>query len=338
MRRTLCAGAALALLVLLPAAAGGGSGVVRFAATGDIAMVASSDDGSGFFSHVSRDLTGDVVWGNLEGTLTTGYSSKCGTTSSNCYSFHAPPSYATVLKHAGFTVMNVANNHAMDYGTFGQSQTLDSLRQVGLKWAGRPGQITYLTIGKVRVAVLGFAPYPWASSLTNIPKAVALVSKAAASADLVVVEIHAGAEGTGHEHVTGGTEYFLGENRGDALHFSHAVIRAGADLVVGSGPHVLRGMEWYDGRLIAYSLGNFLGDGTLSISGEGGISALLQVSLHADGSWAGGRIVPIQLVSPGVPEEDPAGNAIAMVRRLSVEDFGRNGMRISTEGVLLPPG
>ena len=93
------------------------------------------------------------------------------------------------------------------------------------------------------------------------------MKKADAWADLVVVTMHAGAEGSDHQHVDPGTEYFLGENRGDSVAFTHAMVRAGADLVVGSGPHVLRGMEWYRGRLIAYSLGNFVGYHTLATSG-----------------------------------------------------------------------
>ena len=69
--------------------------------------------------------------------------------------------------------------------------------------------------------------------------------KADVWADLVIVMMHAGAEGADHQHVRPGTEWFLGENRGNSIAFAHAVVRAGADLVVGRGPHVLRGMEWY---------------------------------------------------------------------------------------------
>jgi hypothetical protein len=127
--------------------------------------------------------------------------------------------------------------------------------------------------------VIGFAPYPWAQSLTDLSAAARMVRKAKSEANLVIVVMHAGAEGVDHQHVRPGTEWFLGENRGDSEDFSHAVIDAGASLVLGSGPHVLRGMEWHHGRLIAYSLGNFLGDGTLSIGGILGDSAILHVHL-----------------------------------------------------------
>ena len=80
--------------------------------------------------------------------------------------------------------------------------------------------------------------------------------------------MHAGAEGSDRAHVEPGPETYLGEPRGDSVAFTHAVVDAGADLVVGSGPHVLRGLEWYRGRLIAYSLGNASGYRTLSTAGR----------------------------------------------------------------------
>ena len=334
--------AALAVTVVPSLFVQGGAGAttrsVSIAWVGDIAMVASSDGGAGFFSSAIRsELKGDVVIGNLEGTLTVGGSSKCGASSTDCFAFHAPPSYARVLRAAGFTLMNVANNHALDYGAEGQRETLAALRATGLRYTGRPGQIAVVGVRGVRVAVVGFAPYPWAQSLTDIPAARRLVQRAKREADVVVAIMHAGAEGSDRQHVRFGTEYFLGENRGNAEAFSHAVIDAGADLVLGSGPHVLRGLEWYHGRLVAYSLGNFLGNGTLGIGGILGVSGILHVTLNGVGGWVGADLTPVRLVSPGVPAIDPAEAAHGVVRTLSAEDFGRNAMRVTTTGRLLPP-
>ena len=177
---------------------------------------------------------------------------------------------------AGFDVVNLANNHADDFGAAGQRSTERALRKAGLRWTGRPGQITIMRRNGLRIALLGFAPYRWAPRLEQIRVAQALVRKAAAQADLVVVAMHAGAEGSGAMHVPHGTETFLGENRGDSRRFSHAVIDAGADLVVGSGPHVIRGLERYHGRLIAYSLGNFAGYKNFGTGGTLSLSAILQ--------------------------------------------------------------
>lgn len=185
--------------------------------------------------------------------------------------------------------------------------------------------------------MLGFAPYPWAQDLTDIRAARRLVRTAAERADLVFVTFHGGAEGSDRTHVPHGTEFFLGENRGDERAFAHAVVDAGADLVIGHGPHVLRGMEWYKHRLIAYSMGNFAGYGVFSLSGVLSVSVVLRVTLHADGSWVRGELVPTELVGQGVPALDPAERAHGIVRALSQADFGRRGMRVTRAGVLQPP-
>jgi poly-gamma-glutamate capsule biosynthesis protein CapA/YwtB (metallophosphatase superfamily) len=328
----------LAALVVLAGAApveSAPSPIVRFAFTGDIAIVAGPT--SSYFGEVSLDLEGDVVLGNLEGTLTARGSTKCAAGSSDCFAFRAPPSYASLLRRAGFSVMNLANNHAFDYGEVGQADTVAAVRKAGMLTTGRPGEIAYLNIRGTRVAVLGFAPYRWAQSLLRIPEAQALVRKADAWADLVVVTMHAGAEGADHLHVRPGTEWFLGENRGNAVAFSHAVVDAGADLVVGSGPHVLRGMEWYGGRLIAYSLGNFVGYHTLNTAGVTGVSAILQVTLARNAGWVAGDLVPVTIAGDGIPRPDPSDTAHSLVRKLSRADFGRRGMLVSRVGVLRPP-
>jgi hypothetical protein len=309
--------------------------VVRFAVTGDVALVTGPVES--YFAATSLDLAGDVVLGNLEGTLTDRGASKCAPGSTACFSFRAPPTYAPFLRKAGFTVMSLANNHALDFGAVGQADTVAALRKAGLVTTGRPGEIAYLRVRGTRVAVLGFAPYPWAQSLLDLPAAQALVRRADEWADLVLVTMHAGAEGAGRQHVRPGTEWFLGENRGNAVAFARAVVRAGADLVVGSGPHVLRGMEWYRGRLIAYSLGNFAGYHALNTAGVTGVSGILQVTLERNGSWLAGDLVPVTLAPVGIPRPDPDGAAFGIVRKLSKQDFGKRGMLVSRAGVLRPP-
>ena len=81
--------------------------------------------------------------GNLEGTLTDRGASKCAAGSTSCYSFRAPPSYARIVRAAGFTAVNLANNHALDFGTVGQADTVAAVREAGLLTTGRPGEIAY---------------------------------------------------------------------------------------------------------------------------------------------------------------------------------------------------
>ena len=293
-----------------------------------------ADGGASFFSQVDDLLAGDIVLGNLEGTLTTRGSSKCGAGSSNCYAFRTPPSYARWLKDAGFTVMNLANNHANDYGPVGLSDTVAALRRVGIRNTGRPGTQATVTAGGQKVAILGFASYTWSDPLTDIAQAQRRVRQAARTAPIVIVTFHGGAEGSDKTHVPQGTETFLGENRGDLRRFTHAVIDAGADLVVGSGPHVMRGMELYKGRLVAYSMGNFAGYAVFSLGGVLSTSGVLQVTLNPDGTFRSGRLRPTQLVGEGTPA--PGGDGVALVRSLSSQDFGSRAPRIGANGVIRP--
>ncbi len=316
--------------------------IIGISAVGDVIMGSTPqlppDGGRYLFHGVADRLAGDVVLANLDQALTDAAdSTKCGADSSSCYAFRTPPSYARWLREAGFTVINLANNHSRDFGDAGLRDTQAALTAHGLQYTGMPGQITVQDVGSVRVAILGFAPYRWAQSLLDIPAAQELVRQAAAQADLVLVTIHAGAEGADRGQVRPGTEIFLGEDRGDAVAFSHAVIDAGADAVLGAGPHVLRGMEWYRGRLIAYSMGNFLGYETLSHAGPQGVGGIVTLQLTPDGSWHGGQLEGTVMVDPGVPQLDPDQRARARVQELSRTDFGACGVQLSAAGELNTP-
>jgi hypothetical protein len=132
-------------------------------------------------------------------------------------------------------------------------------------------------------------------------------------------------------------ETYLGEKRGNPIAFAHAVVNAGADLVVGSGPQVLRGMEWYKGRLMAYSMGNFGGYGVFSLGGPLSASAILHVTLRADGSLVSGRLVATRLTAAGIPALDPSGAARRLVRSLSRQDLGSRAVTVSPTGRLGHP-
>jgi poly-gamma-glutamate capsule biosynthesis protein CapA/YwtB (metallophosphatase superfamily) len=112
-------------------------------------------------------------------------------------------------------------------------------------------------------------------------------------------------------------------------------IDAGASLVIASGPHVLRGMQFYKHRLIAYSLGNFAGYDNFSTEGELGLSVILRVTLTARGRFEHARIYPIQLTGEGQPV--PGGAAVSFTRQLSAQDFGATAARIRPSGVIAAP-
>ena len=282
------------------------------------------------------ELKGDVVFGNLEGTLTeVGESPKCqGATPGQCFAFRAPPEYAEHLADAGFTLMSNANNHSYDFGEAGEDETIDALRAAGIEQTGLPGEITLVEAGGRRLAFVGFAPYSNTASLTDLETARALIGEAAAQADVVVVAIHAGAEGSDAQHVTGGEEIYLGEDRGNPEEFAHMAVDAGADLVLGSGPHVLRGIELYKHRLLAYSLGNFCGFHNFTTEGVLGETVVLHVTLSPDGAFRSGRLASLQMIEAGQPVPDPSEEAAATIAALSAEDFGSSAIQVGPDGRL----
>jgi poly-gamma-glutamate capsule biosynthesis protein CapA/YwtB (metallophosphatase superfamily) len=313
-------------------------GTVTIAAVGDTmlgstpTLPASPDT---YLDPMRSALTGDIVLGNLEGTLTNATASKCGgAPSSSCFAFRAPPEFARALRAAGFTIMSNANNHSFDFGQAGEDETVRALHRAGLAQTGLLGEITIVRVKDFRVAFLGFAPYPNTGPLNDLQAARGLIRRAARKADLVVCAIHAGAEGTSALHVTGGEELYLGEDRGNPEAFAHMAVAAGADLVLGSGPHVLRGMELYHGRLIAYSLGNFAGYHNFSLEGVLGESAVLRVKLAADGRFKAGRVVSVRLTGAGQPVPDASGAGASLIAQLSRADLGGRGIRVGPDGTL----
>jgi capsule synthesis protein PGA_cap len=306
-----------------------------FVGGGDIALTGDADPH--VFAAVRPYLQqADLAVGNLEGTLTAGGAPRCSG-GTGCYTFRGSPAWAWTLRNAGFTVLNVANNHAFDYGPDGQRDTLDALERAGLLEQGLPGQVLYVSIRGIRIALIGCAPYTWAQSLLDVAGTARLVRNAARRANVVIVYMHAGAEGTGATHVEDVDETYLGEPRGNSRAFAHAMVRAGADLVFGSGPHVVRGIEWYDGRLIAYSLGNLAGTHTLSTQGSLGVSALLRATFDSRGRIDAASVVPLQLSGLGTPAFDSSRAVVRWIRTLSHEDFRVRAIGVSAAGRLAVP-
>lgn len=282
------------------------------------------DRGRALFASMRDKLSApDLMIANLEGTFSEGGASKCGADSPNCYAFQAPLANAPALKWAGIDMVSLANNHTYDFFERGMTQTTGALKANGIEYTGLPNQITVVEIDGVRAATVGFSPYSWNANVNDIPAAEKLVRRAAADADVVVVMMHAGAEGAGEVHTPQGTEVAYGENRGDSRAFAHAVIDAGADLVLGSGPHVIRGIERYNNRLIAYSLGNFAGWDNFGLSGNLGLSGLLTVKIDKNGRIHGGRWLSVRLEEPGVPKADAGHTSARMVNDLSAQDFAK---------------
>jgi hypothetical protein len=319
---------------------------LRLRAVGDVMLGTSvpegylpPDDGAHLLDAVAPLLRdADLTFANLEGPLCDGGSTTKCRKGGNCYAFRTPTRYGAWLEAAGLDLASTANNHAADFGEVCRRETEAALDARRVAWSGPPGTVGRLTVRGRRVALIAFHPSRLTNDLNDLPAAKRLVAQAAAEADLVIVSFHGGAEGTGATRVKRGAERYLGENRGDLEPFAHGVIDAGAHLVLGHGPHVLRGMELYRGHLIAYSLGNFATYGRFDLSGPLAIAVVLEVSLDEAGRFAGGRLFSTRQEGRGVPAPDPSGRGIAMVRSLSALDFPATGVLVAEDGALSARG
>jgi hypothetical protein len=330
---------------LSPAATPKNTDPITIAAVGDI-MLGSPypnesrmppNDGVDLLKDVTAVLSAaDIAFGNLEGPIVDGgTSSKCSPSSTRCFAFRTPTRYGKYLKAAGFDVVSTANNHAGDFGDLGRASTRRVLDEQGIKHAGSDKASFSTTIVQTKgkkVAFIGFAHNKITPNVNDLDFARQLVTAAAKRADVVVVSFHGGAEGTNSQNVPNRTEIFAGEARGNLPAFAHTVIDAGADLVLGHGPHVMRGMEIYNGRLIAYSLGNFATYGWFQLAGETALTMILEVKLDVDGKFAGGKIHGGRQEGRGIPVLDNTGVSIRKVRDLSNADFGARAPKIGDDG------
>lgn len=351
---------------------------VRVAFVGDINLGTLSladgvppDSGRGLLDAARPALTGDLIVGNFEGVLgDSGVTYKCGTiprqvgfqsvrdsmagprarprpnrkpsktkrTGPGCYAFLTPIALAPRLAEAGFTHLNLANNHSNDFGPAGRATTDSAFDQLGIDLYGPRGSIAVDSIrkgpGLTVVGLIGFTTYPFAYDLLDIERSAAVVDSLRPLVDLLLVTFHGGAEGVAALHTPEGTDSLGHEQRGDLRRWARAVIEAGADAVVGHGPHVLRGIEFYRGVPIVYSLGNFLTYGGFTLSGPLGLTGVLQLDFSAGHRLDEARLVPMVQHYHRGPSPDPTGASLGLLRRLSAEDFLVTGAVISGDGTI----
>ena len=296
------------------------------------------DDGVSFLNDVTPWLaSADIAFGNLEGVLVDGGEpgKKCSNPSA-CYRFRSPTHYARHYRDAGFDVLSLANNHARDFGEEGRTATMVALDRVGIAHSGRIGEFASLDVNGLRIALLAYAVTRNSNMMLDYSYAEENVAAFERTHDIVIVSFHGGAEGRDVTHVPFDEEEYYGEPRGDVVRFARMVVDAGADLVLGHGPHVVRAMERYNERLIAYSLGNFATYYGISVAGIKGVAPILLVTLDSDGRFIDGQVVSTVQLRPAGPSVDPSGRALNLLRSLSVEDFGEPGLEFTADGRLLP--
>lgn len=222
------------------------------------------------FANVIGQLTrADLTIGNLESAIGGG-----GEPATKSYTFRAPGEAARSLKNAGFDILSLANNHAMDFGPENLVNGIDLLNAYGIVTIGAGRSITearapYLaTIGSYTVAFLAYVSVPveyygfdtstWTATVDSPGVAwadPALIAEdvriANMSADLVIVVLH-----SGHEYKEAPSDHQVAA--------AEAAAEAGADLIVGHHAHILQGIQFYKESVIAYGIGNF----AFNISGD----------------------------------------------------------------------
>lgn len=262
----------------------------------------------------------DIVVGNLEGVLSDSGQSRKDASKAGFFTFRMPTAYAATLRDMGFDVLSLANNHSMDFGAQGLESTLGALRANGIAPMGVPGaERATLKIRNTTVAFLNYSYLPAFALLSDGERIRADIGQARNAADLVIVTVHGGKEGTDAIGTPQGDEYFMHEYRGDLLKFAHLSIDAGASAVFGHGPHVVRPYEMYRDKPIFYSLGNFVGYRSLSTQGKLANSIVAEVRLSPNGKLLGAGIIPLKLDHSGIPAVDYSADNVQTLSGLLLD-------------------
>lgn len=280
----------------------------------------------------------DVALVNVEGAIGSGPATpKCGVDSRGCFALRQPPGTARALRTLsprGAVVGNLANNHARDAGADGLEVTTALLRRAGVHITGMDTiATTVVTRAGDTVAFLGFStsngPDP-----RDIDAVRRHVARAAARYPMLVVTMHLGAEGRTAQRTRDSMETYFDELRGNPVAFAHAAVDAGATLVLGHGPHVVRAVEWRNEALIAYSLGNLVTYGPFSLREPLNRGAILCAVLDSRGRVVRAHLRPTKQRAPGRVSIDRSSRAVILADSLGRIDFPDSGATFVTEAAI----
>lgn len=218
------------------------------------------------------------------------------------YTFNSPTSAIDVLKANNVSVVSLANNHSMDYGANALINTMDNLQAKGILHVGAGKTVNeafaprYLLFKNTKIAFLAFndienwftdvSDYNAGSAYFDEGRIRSAVSEAKSNADIVIVMPH------------WGIEYSL-NNSERQNYFGRLFVDSGADIVIGAHPHVIQNSEEYNGKMIYYSLGNFVFDGMCSIANACD-AAMVQVFIE-DKKILTSNILEVRIDDRGYP-------------------------------------
>ncbi len=205
----------------------------------------------------------DLVVGNLEGTITSNQS--VARKNNGILRFTFDPSYSETLREVGFQILNLANNHALDFGLEGYNQTIENLDKVKIKYFGSPKNDKNLSLQikekNKSICFVGYHDLFTYDERSVVDEIFILNNKC----DFLIVFSH------------WGDEYKTKSNLRQQ-NLAHRFIDMGADLVIGTHPHVIQEFEDYKGKRIYYSLGNFVFDQDFSYNTMHGNAVGLEIT------------------------------------------------------------
>lgn len=318
---------------------------VRIAVVGHVVVATESKDGwflprnngVGLGNEAAALMAdADLRLGNLAAPLSTRGTMKFGVDNDRRWAFRTPPRYAPMLDSLGLDVVLAANNHIFDFGRPAYEDTLAMLDTMAIGHVGRNDEVVRRRINGIRVAIIGFTqPYePEFQSHHDIELAGQKVAALTRKNDVIIVLVHGGGEGREYRYVRRGKEFAGAEYRGQIVKLARHLVDQGADLVVGYGSHMPRAMELYEGRLIAYALGNFMTYGPFDLKMPNNLSAILEVDFAKSGKPRAARLEPVRLRHPGVPYPDDKGWATSYLRKISKANFPESPLVIEKDGTL----
>lgn len=316
---------------------------LTIALTGDIMMGTTYpneqlpvQEGRQLFVHAKRVLKrADLAAGNLEGTLCdSGETHKILSKSS--YAFRTPTVFAPRLEEAGYDFMSMANNHAFDFGQDGVNSTMHCLTEQGIAFAGIRDYPPSVVIERhgVKYGLCAFGHNGYTYKHQDLQTVREVITELVNLCDVVIVSFHGGAEGARHARLPHGTEMFYNEDRGSLREFAHFCIDAGADVVFGHGPHVVRAVELYKEHFIAYSLGNFCTPYGMNLLGISGYAPILELSLTRDGRFFAGQLHSFVQRRGVGPQPDFQHRAAKEIKRLTALDVPETPLIISDYGLI----
>jgi len=318
------------IMISLPAFSGDGGDTFTINFVGDILLDSSYlYDSSYPFKYIDKELkSADITVGNLECPISTGGYPNPGkdpgaVAAGREFIFRGSPEMGKSLVTAGFDLVTLANNHSMDYSDEALLDTLDFLKKNNIKYVGAGKDIyeatgpAYFEVKGVKVAFLGYSEIvPSGYNATEYYPGIAVgrmeydgatfdgdVKKAAEKADIVIVLFHWGEE-----------RNFYADSWQQEL--AYRAVDMGADLVIGSHPHVLQGIEKYKGSIIAYSLGNFV----FGSCGDSAETIILKCSFKGK-ELSSLECIPVCINSgkPAPATGETKGRIIDMMKELSSE-------------------